>query len=307
MGITHEFSHGIFARLHKLKIKSTGFAFLGPILGAFVEPDEKQLEKTKKLPHMSILAAGTFANLLMTILFGAIIILFFKFSFMPAGVNFNSYAVTPIDLGEAKIIWNSSYEKFAKLEFNGKNYFVDSSSLENSIKNKLPLIYAYDDSPAFKSNLKGPIMEIDGEKIQSKEDLQRILLAHKPNDKVRIKTAITNPGTEVVNEIKNYDLELGEREGKAFLGVGFVDGQSRGFIGKVYTNTLAKVKKPGIFYASSIGEFGWFIYYLLWWIVVINFLVALFNMLPLGILDGGKFFYLTVLGITKKEKIASRA
>jgi membrane-associated protease RseP (regulator of RpoE activity) len=29
-------------------------------------------------------------------------------------------------------------------------------------------------------------------------------------------------------------------------------------------------------------------------------------MLPLGILDGGRFFYLTILGITKSRKVAKR-
>ena len=42
----------------------------------------------------------------------------------------------------------------------------------------------------------------------------------------------------------------------------------------------------------------------LWWIALINLLVALFNMLPLGILDGGRFFYLTIFSITKSEKAA---
>ena len=44
VAVSHEFAHGIFARLNKIKVKTTGFAFLGPILGAFVEPDEKQMQ-----------------------------------------------------------------------------------------------------------------------------------------------------------------------------------------------------------------------------------------------------------------------
>ncbi|MEM4245563.1 MAG: hypothetical protein QXR60_05175, partial [Candidatus Nanoarchaeia archaeon] len=37
----HEFFHGVYARLYKIKIKSSGFALLGPILAAFVEPEEE--------------------------------------------------------------------------------------------------------------------------------------------------------------------------------------------------------------------------------------------------------------------------
>jgi len=41
--------------------------------------------------------------------------------------------------------------------------------------------------------------------------------------------------------------------------------------------------------------------------ILINFSVALVNMLPVGIFDGGRFFYLTVLAFTKKKKIAEYA
>ena len=40
---------------------------------------------------------------------------------------------------------------------------------------------------------------------------------------------------------------------------------------------------------------------------MINILVALFNMLPLGILDGGKFFLLTIAGLTRSEEIGRKA
>jgi len=44
-----------------------------------------------------------------------------------------------------------------------------------------------------------------------------------------------------------------------------------------------------------------FIIDFLWWVMVINLLVALFNMLPLGILDGGRFFYLAVEKVTGEK------
>jgi len=43
--IVHEFAHGVVARAHNVKVKSSGLAFFGPLLGAFVEPDDKQLLK----------------------------------------------------------------------------------------------------------------------------------------------------------------------------------------------------------------------------------------------------------------------
>ena len=62
VAVVHEFSHGIYMRLHGLKIKSTGFAFLGPFLGAFVEQDEKEFDKAPKLKQLAVLAARAFAK-----------------------------------------------------------------------------------------------------------------------------------------------------------------------------------------------------------------------------------------------------
>ncbi len=62
--LVHEFAHGIVASAYKIKIKNSGIAFFGPILGAFVEPDEKQLVKKKHWIQHSVFAAGAFSNFL---------------------------------------------------------------------------------------------------------------------------------------------------------------------------------------------------------------------------------------------------
>lgn len=64
----HELSHGIVASAHKIRIKNSGMAFFGPILGAFVEPDEKILAKQKDWVQHSVFAAGAFSNFLTVIL-----------------------------------------------------------------------------------------------------------------------------------------------------------------------------------------------------------------------------------------------
>ena len=65
--VVHEFSHGIVASAYKIKIKNSGMAFFGPILGAFVEPDEKSLVKKKDWVQHSVFAAGAFSNFLTVI------------------------------------------------------------------------------------------------------------------------------------------------------------------------------------------------------------------------------------------------
>jgi hypothetical protein len=62
--VVHEFSHGVVASAYRIKIKNSGMAFFGPILGAFVEPDEKILAKQKDWVQHSVFAAGPFSNFL---------------------------------------------------------------------------------------------------------------------------------------------------------------------------------------------------------------------------------------------------
>ncbi|MBI2666365.1 site-2 protease family protein [Candidatus Woesearchaeota archaeon] len=74
IAVIHEFSHGIVARAHEVSVKNTGIAFFGPLPAAFVEPDEKKLRKEKDIVQYSVLAAGSFSNILLAIV--AVVVLF---------------------------------------------------------------------------------------------------------------------------------------------------------------------------------------------------------------------------------------
>jgi len=77
--VIHEFSHGVVAAAHKLKVKSTGYIQFGPIAGAFVEPDEKIMKKQPDVVQYSILAAGPFSNIITAL----VILLIFSFIMGP--------------------------------------------------------------------------------------------------------------------------------------------------------------------------------------------------------------------------------
>jgi len=66
--LVHEAAHGIIARVHKMKIKSSGVGMFAIFPIAFVEPDEEQLKKSKKKHQLSVFAAGPFSNILLAIL-----------------------------------------------------------------------------------------------------------------------------------------------------------------------------------------------------------------------------------------------
>ena len=95
IALVHEFSHGIVARAHNIEVKNTGIVFFGPILGAFVEPNEEKLRKEKDIVQYSVLAAGSFSNIVLSVL--AFLLLSFVFAPLqgmmvePTGFTFDDY------------------------------------------------------------------------------------------------------------------------------------------------------------------------------------------------------------------------
>lgn len=95
IALVHEFAHGIIARAHKIPVKNTGLALFGPILGAFVEPDETNLRKQKDITQYSVLAAGSFSNILLAVF--SLMLLTYAFTPLqemmtaPTGFTFEGY------------------------------------------------------------------------------------------------------------------------------------------------------------------------------------------------------------------------
>jgi membrane-associated protease RseP (regulator of RpoE activity) len=81
--VVHEFSHGVIARLHNIKVKSSGLFFMGPIIGAFIEPDEKQLDNSKIKHKLGVLGAGPLSNVIL----GGLVLLIIAFLLTPAFSN----------------------------------------------------------------------------------------------------------------------------------------------------------------------------------------------------------------------------
>lgn len=323
----HEFAHGIFLRLHNLKIKSTGFAFLGPFLGAFVEQDDKQMKNAKTFPQLAILGAGVFANVLLAIIFLIVFVIFFSLAFAPAGVNLVNvypYSYAPIE-NVSQFAGNSS--ELVELIFNNKTYFVEPALVQLSLTQGTKLVPVFDDTPSLRSRILGDpsffnypginasITEIDGQKITGYQDLNETLSNKKPYENVTI--TMVHPHSVVLSKAKiiytgyekSYNLTLGEKDGRAVLGIVIFNTapQKEGILTRITSILMfSPIKDYSVYYKSKLGEFGIFIYYLLWWLVLINILVAIFNMLPAGIFDGGRFFYLSVLALTRSKKIADK-
>ena len=75
----HELAHGIVARAWRIPILSSGIVFFGPIIGAFVEPDDKKMSKRPDIEQYSVFAAGPFINILFAFLLLAMLLVSLPF------------------------------------------------------------------------------------------------------------------------------------------------------------------------------------------------------------------------------------
>ena len=74
----HEVSHGILARVEKIRVKNSGLVLFGFLpIGAFVEPDEKQLQKSDPEKQKNVLAAGSSANLIISMIFFVLFLIYY--------------------------------------------------------------------------------------------------------------------------------------------------------------------------------------------------------------------------------------
>jgi len=318
IAITHEFSHGIFMRRYGIKIKSTGFGFfpffLPIFLAAFVEQDEKDMEKKSSFKQMSVLSAGTFANIITTVIAFVLMALFFMLAFSPAGVNFDGYAYTVTGLSAINMVNNQTFdnptydslnaslnEGLNTVRVNDTEYYLTKDFLQKQ-RNTQNYILVYHKAPAIEANISNTITEVDGKEILSLEELDSVLKSYSPGDTITLTLA---KGENDERELYNKTITLAshpENESNPWLGVMFRE-QQQGLMGTIIT--AVNFKQMHVDYQPEFGA-GVYIYNLLWWLVLISFSVALVNMLPVGIFDGGRFFYLTIFSLTKSKRKAEK-
>jgi len=314
IAITHEGAHGIFARFYNVKIKSTGFGFLGPFMAFFVEQDDKQMQKRKIFPQLTILSAGVFANIVTALLFFVILIGFFQVSYEPAGVLFNDYTFSVFP---ATIMQNASITSdilkieglnMTRIEIENKSYFASAEMISLKTKNSTnsTLMGLYQDQPAIRNAMRGAIINVNSLPITNRQDFENILVHLNPGDNITIITKLKQGTNET---LITYNLTLGAdyaNESKPVIGTASLMVKSTTLRGFFY-RLINSFKDPAINYEPRYNEeLTIFVYNLIWWIVLISVSVGLSNMLPAFIFDGGRFWYLTVLGITGHKELAEK-
>jgi len=98
--VVHEGAHGVLARVGKIPLKSAGMVFLGVVpFGAFVDPDERKLQKTDADIQDRVLVAGSASNLFTACAFFALFFMFYYgvlFAFPTAQIGTSSVEVVGV-------------------------------------------------------------------------------------------------------------------------------------------------------------------------------------------------------------------
>ncbi len=177
IAIVHEFSHGIVARAHGLPLKSTGFVFLGPIIGAFVEPDEKKMEKSSDVAQYSVLAAGSFSNILLALLAALLLSLAlmpaYNYMTEPGGVSFAKYFGSDFPAAKAGIPEGS-----VMMGVNGQA-LKEYGDFEKAMRSSRP---GETISLTVKEKKAGEFQATNGEQGEGKEKEYLLVLAANPDD-----------------------------------------------------------------------------------------------------------------------------
>ncbi|MHB1830661.1 MAG: site-2 protease family protein [Candidatus Micrarchaeaceae archaeon] len=110
----HEFSHGVLARIAKIKLLSSGLLMVGIIpIGGFVEPDEKKINKLSAKLQNRISAAGVASNMLLSLIMLVPMLLMFFYvmphfyhSYLFVSGTEKSMAANVLTVNSTILMWN---------------------------------------------------------------------------------------------------------------------------------------------------------------------------------------------------------
>lgn len=284
--VIHEGSHGVMAYAARMRVKSLGLLFFILPMGAFVEPDEEDLERSTAREKNRVFAAGPTSNIVLAVVAGSIL----SFGFVGAMEVANDgqgVAIGTVEEGSA----------------------ADLAGLQRG-----DVLTHLDGTPI-------PSRASYTETINATWAGQQVTLRFLRGGTPMQTEAVLGDKYEYLARVAP-DTNKDEYKGKGFLGVAGIDVATMetiretlqhpfGSVGAFFlyisypfivffqsvdilappfttmftiTGPLAALP-PAIFYGTAT---------LLYWIVWINVMLGTFNALPAGPLDGGQMFRATL-------------
>ena len=239
--VIHEGAHGIVATLEKIKIKTGGFAIFIAMFAGFVEPDEEEFNKAKKISKLRVIGAGATSNVIFALALGVILLTNPFFAMVVPEPLLSTFYDLPDGVLVLSIIENSGAER--------------AGLLANDI-----------------------VTSINGIQILSPLDFQKTELI--PGEIAKV--SILRDGQTL-----QFPVEV----------IPSPEDPERGLIGIIRDNSFA--------YKPVLNFIEWKdpgVSMFLLWLWMISFFIGIINMLPLPILDGGKFIHIII-----DKKISDKA
>jgi len=245
--VVHEGAHGIVGVLEKINIKTGGFAIFIAMFAGFVEPDEEQFSKAKKISRLRLIGAGPTSNVIFAFALGAILFTNPMFAMVVPEPFLSSF-------------YEEAEDGVLVLSLIDGGGAQQAGIQENDV-----------------------IIKINDVNIASAIDLQKNPL--EPGETVNV--TILRDGSEVV-----FPVTI----------MASPDDPERGLIGIMRNDQPPKPIYNFIDWGLDTPMGFQFSMFLLW-LWMISFFIGIINMLPLPILDGGKFIHTIIDGKISEKAV----
>jgi len=245
--VVHEGAHGIVGVMEKIGIKTGGFAIFIAMFAGFVEPDEEQFSKAKKISRLRLIGAGPTSNVIFAFALGAILFTNPMFAMVVPEPFLSSF----YEEAEDGVLVLSVIEGGGAQQ---------AGIQENDV-----------------------IIKINDVNIASAIDLQKNPV--EPGEMVNV--TILRDGSQVV-----FPVTIMESP----------DDPERGLIGIMRNDQPPKPIYNIIDWGLDTPMGFQFSMFLLW-LWMISFFIGIINMLPLPILDGGKFIHTIIEGKISEKAV----
>ncbi|MCS7119521.1 MAG: site-2 protease family protein [Archaeoglobaceae archaeon] len=329
--VVHELAHAILCRVEGIRVKSLGLILALFPIGAFAEPEEKELmdKNTKRISKIRVFSSGVTSN--------------FFVAFLAFTLFFNSL---PLLDPVIAVVDDDGKQIGRILDVNGVKISEDFSSsilirqwnnitIENSTGKHSMAVFGVwgvkviglyrEGDKIYPAEIAGIergmlITKMDGKELRNFSEFREEMSKRRPGDSVVVEVYDVK-----ANDFKTINITLVDNNGRAFMGVylanfdclgGLNIFDSRSIVSKLI-EAPSQLKNPfgWIFLISMPFSFQGFMGlerffddppYLFWllnslyWIAWINFYVALFNCLPAIPLDGGRVFQETISGLLRR-------